>query len=123
MLPLSRREVCDSCNADQHVCRLCKYYDPSISDQCREDRADSVTAKDKANFCDYFSTNPQAYQTQAYQTQAYQTQAYQNKGTPQNQAKAKLDALFGDESGDTAVDSSPQSKADAAKKALDDLFK
>ena len=113
MLPLSRRELCDSCNADQHVCRLCIHYDVATSDQCREDRADAVTDKTRANFCDYFSPN---------------AQAYQGAGDKQRDARAKLDALFGDqESGevpkDKAPTDTPEDKNAAAKKALDDLFK
>ena len=35
--------------------------DPSVSDGCREDKADFILDKDKANFCDYFKANPKAY--------------------------------------------------------------
>lgn len=54
ILPMSRREECLACNADQHVCKLCRHFDPAISDACREDRAEGVTDKERANFCDYF---------------------------------------------------------------------
>lgn len=113
-LPLSRREVCAACNADQHVCRMCQYYDAHVSDQCREDRAETVTDKERANFCDYFSPNPNAYKNTDNQKQ--------------NAARAKLDALFGNgEFGDgdtnkTEPATSPQDKNEAARKALEDLF-
>ena len=108
LLPLSRRETCDACNADQHVCRLCKHYAANLSDQCNEDRAEAVTDKERANFCDYFDPNPTAYQ---------------GGGDPkQNAAKAKLDALFGDGSSDSEIGNSPEDKNEAARKALEDLF-
>lgn len=52
--PYSRYEECQACNADLHVCLMCRSYDDSMSDACREDRADFVLDKDRANFCDYF---------------------------------------------------------------------
>lgn len=60
--PYSRYEECSACKADQHVCRLCKEYDTGVANGCREDRADFVLDKEKANFCDYFKPRPGAYQ-------------------------------------------------------------
>ena len=61
LLPFSRYEECGTCKADLHVCIGCKNYDPLVSDACREDRADFVLDKDKANFCDFFRANTRAY--------------------------------------------------------------
>ena len=117
IMPFSRREVCDACNADQHVCHMCQHYDPHISDQCREDRAERVTDKEKANFCDYFKPMANAYKGGSVDKEAA--------------AKAKLEALFGNSndnpsddylSGPIASNNSPQDKNEAARKALEDLF-
>lgn len=57
-MPLSRREECPQCRAEIHACRQCAHYDAQVSDQCREDRAEQVTDKTSANFCDYFKLKP-----------------------------------------------------------------
>ncbi|MBT1062432.1 hypothetical protein KJY73_02550 [Bowmanella sp. Y26] len=79
LLPVSRRETCDACGADVHVCKQCKHYDGRY---CNEQRAEPPNDKEKANFCDYFSFASNAYQG-----------GYQDKSAI---AKAKLAALFGD---------------------------
>lgn len=108
IMPLSRRETCEACNADQHVCKLCKHYDPKVSDQCREDRAETVTDKERANFCDYFNLYQMAYKGAS--------------NDKQRAAKAQLDALFGDSISDSPEPETPQDKNEAARKALEDLF-
>ncbi len=112
LLPFSRYEECSTCNADLHVCIACKNYDPAISDACREDRADFVLDKDKANFCDYFKVNPKAFKKQ--------------DNTEVREARAKLAELFGEEPPPTevgqAADDSPQSEADRALAELKRLF-
>ena len=112
ILPLSRREECDSCGADQHVCKLCKEYNPMVSGSCEEDRAEDVTDKESANFCDYFSPNPQAYHSKS-----------DNKRT---QAEAELSRLFGDNKEEEPdigrIGSPPQSKTEKALSDLEDLF-
>ena len=110
ILPFSRRQECQACNADQHVCRMCKNYDANISGQCREDRAEDISDKEKANFCDYFAPSTQAY-----------TAAGNSK---QDAAKAKLEALFGGSDSSTVPsDNNPVDKNAKAKQALEDLFK
>ncbi len=61
LFPFSRREECPACGADQHVCKLCKFYDPGSAEACAEERSESVSDKETANFCDYFSPTPNAY--------------------------------------------------------------
>lgn len=60
--PYSRREVCPKCEAELHVCRMCRDFDPHVSDQCREDRAESPSQKDRANFCDFFEPASGAFE-------------------------------------------------------------
>jgi hypothetical protein len=104
IFPFSRREECRHCNADQHVCFLCKEYDESVSDSCREDRADFVLDKDKANFCDYFQPRPNAY----------------NEKQPSKtaDARSKLAELFGEEQDEGPTDS--LNKNEELKRLFDD---
>lgn len=80
LLPLRREEVCESCNADLHVCKLCTLYNPSVSDACDEPIALDVSNKERANFCDYFRPSPRAYKGGDDATA---------------RARAELEALFG----------------------------
>lgn len=79
-LPLGRRAECLACHAEQHVCRLCRHYDPGKAKQCRERAADDVKDKTRANFCDWFQPRPGAYSPGKAG----------DGGT-----RARLDALFG----------------------------
>jgi len=100
-MPLSRLAECRACRAQLHVCRMCLYFDPRLQFGCREDRAEDVTKKDAANFCDWFRPNPAAHEPP--------------DTARADASRAKLDTLFGG-SGD-----SPDG-GDPARKALDDLF-
>lgn len=81
IFPMSRREECGVCNADQHVCMMCKDYDGNGG--CNESRAEHVSDTQKANFCDYFSPSGKAFEKVGNQRAL--------------DAKAQLAALFGDE--------------------------
>ncbi len=110
LLPFSRYEECSTCKADLHACLACRHYDPALSDACREDRADFILDKDKANFCDYFKVN---------------TRAFQKKDNDEaREARAKLAALFGEElpAEDPDHESSPLSESDKALADLKRLF-
>jgi len=112
-LPLGRAAECPVCRAELHVCRLCEFYDPRVSQACREPIADQVKEKERANFCGYFQPRPNAYQ-------ARDDAAAQG-------ARAELDALFG--AGSVGPDAGasngagPRSEADGARDRLEDLFK
>ena len=60
-LPLSRLAVCSKCRAYLYACRLCVSYDPHLTRRCREQDAEEVTDKERANFCGYFNARPGAY--------------------------------------------------------------
>ena len=111
ILPMSRREECSACEADQHVCRLCKHYAGQLANQCREDRAEFIADKERANFCDYF---------------APKTGAYQPKDVAgSRQARAQLAELFADESAaDEPINEAqnPQLTTEAAQSELEKLF-
>jgi len=109
--PYSRYEECTRCKADLHVCLLCRHYDPIVADACREDRADYILDKDKANFCDYFKPRPGAH--------------VPHDDEANLEAKRKLAELFGEETADTASDqpdTNPISEADKALAELKRLF-
>lgn len=99
-LPLSRYAECALCHADLHVCRLCEFYDPRVSRQCREPIADEVQDKVRANFCGYFQARPAAYH------------GGDDAGA---RARAELERLFG---GDPAGGAA----ADPTRAGLDALF-
>lgn len=48
------REECPFCGADLHVCKNCRFFDPQVYNECRENSAEVVREKERANFCDYF---------------------------------------------------------------------
>lgn len=110
LLPFSRYEECSTCKADLHVCLSCRNYDPLINDACREDRAEFVLDKDKANFCDYFKVNTHAFK--------------QKDMTEAQKAKRKLAELFGEElpEDETPEISTPQTEAEKALAELKRLF-
>ena len=79
ILPMSRREECNKCKADQHVCNMCLYY---VSGRCEEERAEHISNTELANFCDYFKPSNTAFKTVDKQKS--------------DKAKAQLGELFGD---------------------------
>lgn len=105
-MPLSREAECKACHAQLHVCKLCCFYDPRVADQCQEPIADFVKEKERANFCDYFKPDPDAYQAKDF-----------SKG---QQSVSELNELFGlkQESND-----GEKTEADKARDKLNDLFK
>lgn len=50
-----RTEDCPYCTRALHCCKMCKFYDARVYNECKESNADRVVDKEKANFCDYFS--------------------------------------------------------------------
>jgi hypothetical protein len=90
------------------VCKMCLYFDAHVPKACREDDAEDVKEKERANFCDYFKPNPDAYVPGFKAATA--------------QATDQLATLFGEQpSGDTRQGSG---EADAEPHgALEDLFK
>ena len=49
------RDCCDHCGADLHICKNCRFYDPSAYNECRESSAERVSDSERANRCDWFS--------------------------------------------------------------------
>ena len=104
-LPLRRLEVCRTCGAELHVCKLCRYYDTSKAKHCQEPIAEEVRDKERANFCDYFAPRPDAYETRSRDDAVA--------------ARAALESLFGGGSKPDAAASAEEE----ARRALEELFK
>ena len=114
ILPFSRREDCGQCDADLHVCKMCKSYDARVANQCHEDRADAPNDKTRANFCDYFTLNTQAYVGKTKDSGAALTAAEALFGNAPAQEEDKL-------KGDHTV-SEHEAKSAAAREELKKLF-
>ncbi|GAB4514228.1 MAG: hypothetical protein Tsb0026_19450 [Sulfuricaulis sp.] len=100
-MPLSRLAECPKCRAYLHSCRLCRFYNPRLTSQCDEERAEEVRDKEGANFCDWFKPRPEAHRPRG-------------EGKTQT-AKARLDDLFGGAQASGG-------KTDTAQDKLSDLF-
>jgi hypothetical protein len=105
LLPLARLEECPHCRAQLHVCRMCMFFDAAAPQQCREPVADSVSDKQRANFCGWFQLNPHAFAASRDQSSA---------------ARRQLDALFGDGPDKEVLEA--DNAEDKLRKELDDLF-
>lgn len=101
--PLSRSDECPACRSELHVCRMCGYYDPRITKACREDDADEVRDKDRANFCDYFRLADDAFDAEV--------------AAADKRAAANLDALF------AAGEDEPKTGGKNAATDAEDLFR
>lgn len=51
---VARSCECSSCKANLRCCKMCKFFEPSAYNECREPVAERILDKQKANFCEYF---------------------------------------------------------------------
>jgi len=49
-----RNEECPHCQAYIRCCRMCKFYDTSSYNECKEPVAERILEKEKPNFCEFF---------------------------------------------------------------------
>jgi hypothetical protein len=49
-----RSDECPHCAANIYCCLMCKFYDKSSYNECREPTADRIVDKEKANYCDFY---------------------------------------------------------------------
>ena len=82
---------------------MCRYFDPAVTGQCREDDAEDVRDKESANFCDWFK--PAAGVFDAAGKRAADS------------ATAQLDALFGGPDVEQTAEDERLSAADALFKS------
>ena len=97
-VPLGRLAECSICKTDQHVCRMCEFYDTSVAKACKEPIADEVHNKLRSNFCGYFQARPGAY--------------IPPDQSAANLARIQLDGLFGEPAGETDEVSSGNAELD-----------
>lgn len=74
---VARRDTCDSCGADLHVCLNCKFYDHGAN-ACRENIRNWVRYRESSNFCPHFTF----------------ADTDGSRAEEIDDAKSKLDALF-----------------------------
>ena len=78
-----RSESCHQCGADLRVCLNCVSYDSHVAEQCRDRRADLVSDKHLANYCEYFEFIRREF-------------AAPNEDSRESKARAALKSLLGD---------------------------
>ena len=120
--PLSRHNNCPECFNDLHCCRLCIHFRKGETVACIEERADPPVEKEIANFCEFFQPMSNAYTSGTVErrdaTRGKLDALFsgrendgpssdtgdapdQNPSTREDDAKAKLEALFGKNKGDS----------------------
>lgn len=104
--PIPRLFKCRHCEADLHVCLMCRHYNPRYSTRCDHEMAEPAREVDLANFCHYLKLKPNAFVEKVHD---------QNK-----QAEAKLKALFDD--ADDAVNSAQNLSEEDPMEKLKELF-
>ena len=57
--PIGRNLRCAACEKDVRSCRNCRFFLSGARGDCSETSAEPVTEKERANFCDWFSLDPQ----------------------------------------------------------------
>ena len=122
--PIPRDAECPQCGHDLRACRNCRHFDPAYNNSCRETEAELVEDKARRNFCEFFYFNRAPFTARPAAANA-------------DQARAKLEALFGGgaakpdatrtarEKLDALFDSKPaasQDRRDEARRKLDGLF-
>lgn len=92
----ARSALCPHCKADLRTCRGCQFWAPDTGTQCRETRAEPPVEKEKSNFCEYFKAaeNPVGGAVNQAAVAAAAAAPSGPAQTPQEKAKADLEALF-----------------------------
>src|SRR4051812_21349959 len=76
-----KKDTCSRCGSDLHCCKNCRHFDTSAHNQCRENQAEWVRAKDQSNFCDYFEA-------------ATRVDLTRKSGASSDDARKQWDSLF-----------------------------
>jgi hypothetical protein len=106
--PISRLERCHACQADLHVCRLCRHYTTRMTGYCDHDHAEPPRERERANFCQYFKPRPGAFTP--------------GEGAVDRRARDGLEALFGAVPTGSADPAKQRPEADRAREELERLF-
>ena len=101
---IGRRDMCPNCYAYLHCCFNCRFWDPSVHNECTENNAEFIRDRAEGNFCLYFTFKEEG----------------ESRASEQDDAKSRLNALFGDGGG--AVTAASPKTTDDARSRLDSLF-
>jgi len=50
--PLPFRAACDKCHSPLHVCKACKFYQPSKPNECLVPGTEPISDREAVNFCE-----------------------------------------------------------------------
>ena len=82
---LQRTDSCPRCFSDLKCCLNCRFFDPSMNNQCREPQAEWCPDKEKANFCEFFEFR---------EVSALSLPGHGGAGSRQDSARSAFDSLF-----------------------------
>ena len=108
--PIPRDAECPGCGHDVRSCINCRHYDLAFNNACRESEADPIADKHHRNFCEFFELGGAPF--------------VRADGSRERDARAKLERLFGGTPPPAGKSgAAPETRAQAARRKLDDLFK
>ncbi len=101
---IGRRDMCPNCYAYLHCCKNCQFWDPSVHNECLENRAEFIRDREEGNFCLYFTFK----------------EVEDGDESEAEKAKQNIEKIFG-----IKVDEGKKAPktADDARRRLEDLFK
>ena len=99
-LRVGRETLCPHCDGHLHACIQCRFYEPTLHNQCLEPEADYVGDRQKANFCEFFQLPGTRATSTTGKAQPGRNDAVRGRpgkpapDTRSSDARAKLEALF-----------------------------
>ena len=99
---------------------MCRHWNPRLRTGCNETRAEDVSARDSANFCEWFFLNRDAFHSKnkEHDTQLAYTHLdalFENDGitsdtvTTKQHSRQKLENLFNNDLGELSEEHPPES--------------
>jgi hypothetical protein len=99
---IGRRDMCPNCYAYLHCCFNCKYWNPDVHNQCTENQGEFIRDRAEGNFCLYFtfksmddSGDDEERKAKDRLSKAFGGGEVKTSPRTADEAKARLDALFG----------------------------
>ena len=108
--PVPRDATCGPCGADLRACINCRHWDPRLHNECRETEAEAIADHRRRNFCEFFDWTSAPFAGPDASARRAQ------------EARAKLDALFGGKGAGASSPAAPAPASDARAK-LEALFR
>jgi hypothetical protein len=88
---IGRSTACIDCQKDVRICLNCRFHDSHSYNECQESQAERVLDKEKATFCDYFSTTNKKSKKSS---KPHSNQPAKPKSTSKSEALRAAEALF-----------------------------